>query len=206
MTRTMRARLAALAVLALAAGGARSQPVEASAVVLRAAHVCVACHGESGRSATAAIPSIAGQTRPYLIAQLKDFRSQVRAEPGKQGYMWGISALLDDTTIDGLATHFAAQAPAKGRVGDAEQARAGAAIFREGLPDRGVRACAGCHGVRGEGAERYPRLAGQNAEYVRMQLDDFDTALRPHAGDMRAEVRAMTPAERRAVAEYLQSL
>ena len=178
----------------------------AEETVMRAIHVCAACHGPGGRSDTQSIPSIAGQSRQYLVAQLKDFRSQVRAEPGTKGYMWGISALLDDDAINGLAEFYATQTPAKGRPADPKLVQAGRRIFVDGIPARGVRACASCHGAGGEGAAAFPRLAGQRAEYVYTQLRMFGTALRPHAVEMRAETRAMSPADMRAVAAYLQSM
>jgi len=74
-----------------------------------------------------------------------------------------------------------------------------------GAPDRGVRACASCHGAGGEGAKVFPRLAGQHADYVLAQLKEFGTALRPHALVMRNEVQALTADEMRALAEYVQS-
>jgi cytochrome c553 len=70
-----------------------------------------------------------------------------------------------------------------------------------------VRACASCHGDGGEGASGFPRLAGQRADYVLAQLKIFgSTKLRPHGVLMQNETRAMTAAEMRAVAAYVQSL
>lgn len=174
--------------------------------VRRAIHVCTACHGEGGRSQTATIPSLAGQMRQYTIAQLQDFRSQTRAEVGSRAYMWGVSALLDDATIDGLADYYAAQAPVSGKAGPQTLVRTGHKIFVEGIPARGVRACASCHGNGAEGAAGFPRLAGQRADYVYGQLKVFGTKLRPHGVVMQNETKAMTAAELRAVAAYLQSL
>jgi len=54
----------------------------------------------------------------YLTEQLKDFRGQTRAEEDVQASMWGVSALLDDAMIDGLAEYFANQDPAPGKRGD----------------------------------------------------------------------------------------
>lgn len=204
----MRSRIheaAAVAVLAVAAGAAGAQDVPAE-TVRRALHVCAACHGEGGRSSTAGVPSLAGQLPQYFAAQLKDFRSQNRAEAGTRAYMWGISALLDDATINGLADYYAAQEPAKGRPGRPDLVKSGRAIFAAGLPARGVRACASCHGEAAEGAAGFPRIAGQRADYVAAQLKVFGSKLRPHGVIMQKEVQAMTPAEMRAVAAYLQSL
>jgi cytochrome c553 len=207
----MRSTTKALAVLALsvvACGAVRAQDLKSdSETVRRAIHVCASCHGENGQSKTAGIPSLAGQMRQYTIAQLRDFRSSTRAETGTRAYMWGVSALLDDATIDGLADYYAAQAPAAGKAGNAAQVAQGKKLFAAGAPSRGVRACASCHGNGGEGASGFPRLAGQRADYVYSQLRVFGTSkLRPHGVLMQNETRAMTPAEMRAVAAYVQSL
>ncbi len=193
------------AVVTASAALAQDVPTEQEAV-RRAIHVCAACHGDGGRSQTASVPSLAGQMRQYTIAQLKDFRSQTRAETGTRAYMWGVSALLDDAMIVGLADYYAAQAPAGGKPGKPALVQTGRRIFVEGAPARGVRACASCHGSGGEGAAGFPRLAGQRADYVYGQLKVFGTQLRSHGVVMQGEVKAMTPAEMRAVAEYVQSL
>jgi cytochrome c553 len=205
---------ARFAVFALAAAlGALAAPAQAqdmatgSDLARRAVHVCAACHGDGGRSKTAAYPALAGQMPMYLARQLKDFRAQQRSEAGNQAYMWGVSALLDDDTIQALADYYAAQTPLAGR-GKASAAtlRAGRDIFENGLPAKGVRACASCHGDRAEGAAGFPRLAGQHADYLYNQLKVFGTRLRPHGVLMKAEVANMSPVQMKAVAAYLQSL
>jgi cytochrome c553 len=197
----------AVAATAFIVGGVRAQDTPTDQdTVRRAIHVCAACHGEQGRSTTASVPALAGQQRQYTIAQLQDFRSQTRAEAGTRAYMWGVSALLDDATIKGLAEYYAVQTPLQGKAGAAALLRAGRKIFVDGLPARGVRACASCHGNDGAGAAGFPRLAGQHAGYVNAQLKVFGTRLRPHGVVMQAETHGMTAAEMRAVAVYVQSL
>jgi cytochrome c553 len=198
--------LVVLAAMAGAVGSAKAQdtPTDQN-TVRRAIHVCASCHGEQGRSTTKDIPSLAGQMRQYTIAQLKDFRSQTRAEAGTRAYMWGVSALLDDPTIEGLAEYYAAQTPAHGKAGDPALVKMGSKIFTQGIASRGVRACASCHGADGAGVAGFPRLAGQRADYVYATLKLFGTRLRPHGVLMQNEVKSMTPAELRAVAEYVQS-
>jgi cytochrome c553 len=195
-----------IAFLLLAAGAAQAQDTNASDTVRRAVHVCNACHGEDGRSTTALVPSLAGQMRQYTIAQLKDFRGQTRVETGTRAYMWGVSALLDDTTIAGLADFYAAQKPAAGKQAPGALAGIGKKLFTDGVPGRGIRPCASCHGDQAEGQAGFPRLAGQRADYVTAQLKVFKSKLRPHGVVMQQEIKQMTPAEMRAVAAYLQGL
>jgi len=189
------------------AGAAMPQDVPAGQeTVRRAIHVCASCHGDAGRSPSKGIPALAGQMRQYTIAQLKDFRAQTRVESGSKAYMWGISALLDDATIEGLADYYADQAPMAGRGAVSTLTHVGARLFTRGAPERGVRPCASCHGTEGEGAAAFPRLAGQRADYVLAQLRIFGTQLRPHGVVMRDETKTLTDSELRAVAEYVQSL
>jgi cytochrome c553 len=181
------------------------EPNSDRGAVQRVVHVCAACHGEEGRSSAAVYPRLAGQMPLYTIAQLRDFRAQTRAESDWQAYMWGISALLDDETIAGLAAYYAEQKPAPGKAGIAKLAEAGRKIYEQGIPARGVRACASCHGENAEGASIFPRLAGQHAEYVVRQLKVFRTRLRPHGVIMADESRNLTDDELRALAQYVQS-
>jgi cytochrome c553 len=176
-----------------------------STMVQRAIHVCAACHGEEGRSTAPVYPRLAGQMPLYITAQLRDFRAQTRSESDWQAYMWGISALLDDATISGLAAYYAEQKPAPGKAGNPKLVEAGRKIYEQGIPERGVRACASCHGDNAEGASVFPRLAGQHAEYVLRQLKVFRTRLRPHGVIMADESRNLSDIELRAVAEYVQS-
>jgi cytochrome c553 len=198
---------AALTLAAWLPGATWAQDVQGDQeLVRRAIHVCASCHGEGGRSQQAGIPSLAGQMRLYTIAQLKDFRSQTRAETGTKAYMWGVSALLDDAAINGLADYYAAQSSSPGKPAPAALAKLGRQLFETGDTSRGIRACAGCHSPKGEGTAGFPRLAGQRADYVLAQLKVFGTKLRPHGVLMKDETKAMTPAEMRAVAAYVQSL
>jgi cytochrome c553 len=201
-------KLLRLALLAAACAGlpARAQDT-ASDTVRRAIHVCASCHGEGGRSDNAGNPSLAGQTAQYLQRQLKDFRSQARSETSQKAFMWGISALLDDATITGLAEYYAAQQPPRGIPGNTKLMAEGRRIFEQGLPLRGVRACADCHGDQAEGQAGFPRLAGQYADYLVNQLRVFRSTPCGRSGVlMKGELRGLTDAELRAVATYLQSL
>lgn len=203
MKKTYLAGVLAAALCAPAAQAAGSSDDE---LVQRAVHVCASCHGDFGRSADSRYPALAGMPRDYTIRQLKDFRDKSRSETDVQAYMWGISALLTDNAIEGLADYYAQQEARPGRsTNTALQAR-GREIFTRGIPAQKVRACASCHGERAEGAAGFPRLAGQHADYLVRQLKVFRTPLRPHGVIMKNETRSLNEAQMRAVAAYLQSL
>ena len=197
-------------LLLAAAGTAWGQPPgnnRMSEAVERAIHVCNACHGEGGNSKAPVFPNLAGQQPLYLAEQLKQFRTQKRADSSPQAYMWGISALLEDATIQGLAEYYAAQKPMTGKPGASKLTGQGKKIFEQGIPARNLAACTSCHGENGEGASVFPRIAGQHADYLVRQLNEFGTKLRPHGVIMAERVAGkMTPEEKRAVAAYLQSL
>jgi cytochrome c553 len=69
------------------------------------------------------------------------------------------------------------------------------------------RTCSHCHGVLGVGRpeEETPRLSGQARFYLHKQLDDFASGARV-SEKMTPVARALTPAQRTAVAAYYSSL
>jgi cytochrome c553 len=66
--------------------------------------MCQACHGLDGLSKTPDAPNIAGQTEPYLVAQLQAFKSGAR----KSDAMSVVAPSLSDTDIEDLAAYFSA--------------------------------------------------------------------------------------------------
>lgn len=61
--------------------------------------------------------------------------------------------------------------------------------------------CASCHGAAGQGGLNTPRLAGQPAEYLKKQLQDFRSGLR-HNESMAFVVRALSDDDIERVARY----
>lgn len=205
---TRKLAAAALLVLSVLAAPLRAQDMSGgNEIARRALHVCASCHGENGLSKNAEFPHLAAQPALYTVHQLRDFRAGKRTEIQTSAYMWGISALLDDATIQALADYYAEQAPPTGRTKASKAVlRAGQDLFDNGLPGKGVRPCADCHSDKGEGEQGFPRLAGQHADYVERQLKLFSTRLRPHGVLMKAEVAMVSPLQMKAVAAYVQSM
>ncbi|MDN7904565.1 c-type cytochrome [Burkholderia diffusa] len=170
-----------------------------------ALQVCSNCHGATGVSVSPMFPKLAGQRKEYLVDQLTDFKSHARADPNAKRYMWGFTHLTDKQ-IDELADYFSSQAAVPGEAVDRTVLDAGRAIFVGGLPDKGVAACVGCHGQHGEGMSRFPRLAGQHADYVIKQLRIFrETDSRPRGAIMKSVCANMTEQDMRAVAAYVEA-
>src|SRR3954452_8896586 len=68
------------------------------------AMMCQACHGLDGLSKTPDAPNIAGQTEPYIVAQLQAYKSGTR----KNDAMSVVAPSLSDTDIEDLAAYFSA--------------------------------------------------------------------------------------------------
>jgi cytochrome c553 len=62
--------------------------------------------------------------------------------------------------------------------------------------------------VKGEGTDKFPRLAGQHTVFLIAQMDNFKNLVRNNDSKkvMRAITLRMTPQEMRAAAEYITSL
>jgi cytochrome c553 len=149
---------------------------------------------------------IAGQQESYIEVQLKAFRAQNRRDPEAHEYMWGITSswLYNDQIVTGVAGYFSSQTPAPGKPGDPALVATGKQLYEKGSPDRGIPACAGCHGVNAEGLSVFPRLAGQHAQYLVRQMQMLRVRLR-NSPIMHGVVRDLSDNEMIAVATYLQS-
>jgi cytochrome c553 len=66
--------------------------------------MCQACHGLDGLSKVPDAPNIAGQTEPYIAAQLQAYKSGAR----KNDAMSVVAPSLSDTDIEDLAAYFSA--------------------------------------------------------------------------------------------------
>ncbi|MEM7282959.1 MAG: c-type cytochrome [Pseudomonadota bacterium] len=167
--------------------------------------VCAACHGADGNSVNPEWPNLAGQHETYAITQLKAFNEGTRNNP----LMNAQAAILSDQDMKDLAAFYSAQSPSMGSA-DPALARAGEQLYRGGNKDTGVPACASCHGPSGRGnpTAGFPIISGQHARYTEMQLAAYSSGER--RSDMNQMMRnvaaAMSDAEIKAVAAYLQGL
>jgi len=124
------------------------------------AFACGGCHGHAGVSAAESLPSIAGFDRRYLARVLREFQKGVRHSTIMGRLTVGYS--LQDIAL--LASYYAEQ-PWEGSGTGADA----------GTIDRGREIhqarCEQCHEDGGRVQDRdMPRLAGQQPEYLRMQM------------------------------------
>lgn len=162
------------------------------------ADVCLNCHGVRGNSLDQGYPSLAAQPAPYVATQLRNFASGQRANPA----MAPLAMTLSDAEIKSLSDYYAKQPADENRFFHADP---GLRAKGEQLVSGGQ--CAACHGAKLMGRDQFPRLAGQGYDYVLKQLDAFADGTRVEAtGAMKNIAVAMSPEDRKAIANYLASL
>ena len=172
--------------------------------------VCAACHSADGNSQIAVNPKLAGQFPEYLHKQLTNFKpaGDKKAERGNP-VMAGMVANLSPEDLRNLAAYFAGQAAKPGAAKSKDLVALGQKIYRGGIAGKGIAACASCHGPNGAGIpSQYPRLSGQHAEYVEVQLKVFRSGERANDpnGSMRTVAAKLSDREIQAVADYVAGL
>ncbi|MDE2091221.1 MAG: c-type cytochrome [Gammaproteobacteria bacterium] len=169
---------------------------------------CYMCHSTQGNNPDLGfIPRLAAQNQTYIEEQLKAFRDGSRADPPAMIYMWPIVQALSESQIKQTAEWFASQPPPTPFPPGAA-ASEGKEIFLHGVLDSDVPACASCHGEKAYGNGIFPRLAGQNSQYLLAQLLYFRSGVRndKNADIMKQVALHLTDSQMNAVADYLSSL
>ena len=196
-----------LAIAGLALGQATPDISISRRAETLAVNRCASCHEPGGGGSNPRIPQIGGQQRDYIEVQLRAFRNRNRADPDAHDSMWPVSATLNDELISALAEYFAQQPPAMGRFGrgDPAQIAAGKRLYRSGDRARGIAACSACHGIDAEGQSVVPRLAGQHATYLTIQMQAIQGRLRLSTV-MHGVIRDFSIGDMEVLALYLESL
>ena len=162
---------------------------------------CARCHGaDDRRPPSALVPILHGQPAEFLAAALRAYADGKR----ESGIMQPVAADLTPEAMRRVAEYYCRLASRLSRAKPArdrcrrhrERARAGNA---QGLPAAEIPPCLTCHGP--DALNIYPRLAGQNAAYMKGQLRLWKGGLtasdrnrRDHGADRAA---AQRPADRR---------
>lgn len=165
--------------------------------------VCAACHAADGNSAIVANPKLAQQHPEYLVKQLQEFKSGKRNDP----VMKGIASTLSEDDMRNIAYWVASKQAKPGFAKDKDLVALGERIYRGGIADRNIAACAGCHSPNGAGIPaQYPRLSGQHADYTAKQLSEFREGKRANSVQMTQVAAKLNDREIRAVADYIAGL
>ncbi len=180
------AAAAAAAFLFLAAASEAADP-----------NLCAACHGDRGNSTNPSVPSIAKQPAQFISTALFMFREGNRKDP----QMTPMAANLSTADMNGLAAYFSAQKAAPPRHKTSPENAAAAPALAKKFN------CTQCHGPALLGQQHIPRLAGQQLEYLKVQLRGFKAGTRADIdGNMTSAAQALTEKDIEVLVDYLAGL
>jgi cytochrome c553 len=165
-----------IAVMALIC--AACQPLFAETLAERMA-TCLACHGEKGQSENSEVPSLGGQTAPYLLIQLYLFREKQR-----------VVEVMNDVnfTDDDLRTFSdsISKLPPPQPSPDAQFT----ARMQSGRALVTTNRCNNCHNLDLSGRNNIPHIADQREDYLVKTLRDYKSNARHGYDGIMAEVLA----------------
>lgn len=169
----------------------------------RGVTACLACHGPAGNSSLSQNPKLSAQHEAYVAKQLHDFKGPNR----NNAIMTTIAKALSEDDIRNVAAYVSEQKAAPGSARNKNTVELGKKIYRAGIAEKNVPACAGCHSPNGAGIPaQYPRIAGQHQDYTFAQLSNFRTGARNNSAQMTAIAKRMSDEEMQAVADYVAGL
>jgi cytochrome c553 len=161
------------------------------------AKVCVTCHGEKGIPQLKTTPVIWGQNAGYLFYQLRDFKSGAR----KNDLMSPIAASLQQGDLLPLAEYFS-----KLQWPNLQQPPAPADVAATAVKTNSSVGCTGCHLDHFQGDGTTARLAGQQHDYLIKTMTDFRDGTRGNNPGMSDLMKATSPEDLAALAQYLAGL
>lgn len=164
---------------------------------------CVSCHGAAGNSTIVQNPKLAAQHEAYIYKQLADFKTPQRNNP----VMSSIAKALSEEEMKNIAAYLDKQAQKPGAAKNKDTVEFGKKIFRGGIAEKNVPACAGCHSADGAGIPaQFARLGGQHQEYTSAQLTAFRSGARKNSPQMAVIAKRLSDDEIQAVADYIAGL
>jgi cytochrome c553 len=194
--------VAAFSSIAVAAGDANKGAQIAT-------QVCAACHGADGNSNAVTNPKLSGQHADYLYKQLSNFKVKPGAKEAERAnaIMAGFAAQLSDEDMRNVSAYYESQKLKPSSAKDKDLSDLGQKIYRGGIAEKNVPACAGCHGAAGAGIPaQYARLGGQWAEYTESQLIGFRSGARKNNTQMMTISARLSDREMKAVSDYIAGL
>jgi cytochrome c553 len=205
--------IAVLAVSSMAHAAEEKKPVAADPAKGEALYTngdagrgipaCVSCHGAAGASTIAQNPKLAGQHEAYLYKQLQNFKGPDR----KQAIMTTYASMLTDDEMRNIAAYLDRQPVKPGAAKNKDTVALGRRIYRGGIAEKNVPACAACHGPNGAGIPaQFARLGGQHQEYTLAQLMGFRSGARKNSVQMMTIAKRLSDDEMQAVSDYVAGL
>jgi cytochrome c553 len=167
------------------------------------ATVCAACHTADGSRGIPTNPILQGQHADYLVKQLTEFKSGKR----DNAIMKPMASTLSEADMRNVAAFYESKTAKPGLSKVKASVDLGQKIWRGGIAEKNVPACAGCHGPTGAGIpSQYARLGGQHAEYVSAELGLFRSGKRANSPQMTTIAARLSDAEIAAVSDYAEGL
>lgn len=169
--------------------------------------MCIGCHGIKGYQASFPevhkVPMISGQGAKYIAAALNAYKKGERKHPT----MRGISESLSDQDIADVAAYYEAHGKTEGAAAKAPAAPSGkvAELLNKG-------GCVACHGADFNKPidPSYPKLAGQQADYLFVALKSYKAEGHATWGRgnaiMGGIVKQFSNAELKEMANYVHAL
>lgn len=177
---------------------------------------CNSCHGAEGMGDDAmGTPRLAGQGYQFLVKQLEDFAADKRQDTTMFVMNANAKGLTAQDRMD-VAAYVNSLQPNLGKLSnltdlsssgtEVGQTHLGKAIVNYGLLDKGVPACASCHGYNGRGTDPvYPVISQQKYTYLVNQLKKWRDGSRANdpMGQMQAVAQKMSDEDIMNAAAYL---
>jgi cytochrome c553 len=165
---------------------------EADAILGAKLLVCDTCHGNNGRPKHPATPIIWGLQESYILKQMSDFQTGTR----HNDVMEWMATALTPAELAPTAAYFAKKAwPARATN-----------IAAPGTTPAGVAVCQVCHQQNLVGGLPAPRLAGQRYEYLVDAMRAYADGQRTNSPEMVNIMKALSAADRAAIARYISDL
>ncbi len=162
------------------------------------ANTCAGCHGTDGASAGQA-PVIGGLNETYLMQTMQNYKDGVRYGT----IMERIARGYNKDQLAAMSKHFASQ-PWVNATQEVDNK-----LAAKGKQLHMTKGCVGCHGTHGiSPMPTTPRLAGQYAEFMVIQMQDYQDASRaipPVAVPMRGMLAGMSEEDLKALAHFYAS-
>jgi len=179
-------------------------------------HACTSCHGAEGMGDDAmGTPRLAGQIYQFLVKQLEDFATDKRQDTTMFVMNANAKGLTPQDRMD-VAAYANSLAVSGSKLSNLKelsdsgtqvgQTHLGKAIVNYGLLDKGVPACASCHGYNGRGTDPvYPNINQQKFTYLVNQLKKWRDGSRANdpMGQMQAVARKLSDDDILNAAAYL---
>jgi cytochrome c553 len=187
----------AAAIAALVLAGSSARAADEPPTIADKVKICADCHGEQGFPIQKEFPVIWGQNAGYLFYQLRDFKSGAR----KHVIMSAVAASLDQSDLLPIAEYFS-----KLKWPNLEQPPAPADVAKKAQATAASVGCPGCHLAHFQGDGTTARLAGQNHDYLLKTMNDFRDGTRGNNPGMSDLMKATSPDDIAALAQYLAGL